>query len=189
MKKRMILIAALASVAAILAAGSLAYFTAEETAFNVITTGVLSIDLVELAEMDNENAPFPEDGVSNVMPGQEIVKQVYVVNDGGADAYVRIKVGMKIRPETLPLEGITLNVNTADWTEQDGWYYYNKPLAPGEKTADLFNTVSFSTALGNEYMNATVEIDVLSQAVQAKNNGESALEAMGWPAENSMVLE
>ena len=35
----------------------------------------------------------------------------------------------------------------------------------------------------NEYQNCTVEVIVKAQGVQTANNGSSALEAAGWPAE------
>ena len=53
-------------------------------------------------------------------------------------------------------------------------------LKPGEQTKPLFTTVTFDTAMDNPYMNARVEIDIHAQAVQSKNNGTSALDAIGW---------
>ena len=41
--------------------------------------------------------------------------------------------------------------------------------------------MTFSTEMGNEYQNVKVKIDLDAQAVQSRNNGESALEATGWP--------
>ena len=42
-KRRLVLLALALCVAAVTATGTLAYFTAEETAYNVITTGVLAV--------------------------------------------------------------------------------------------------------------------------------------------------
>ena len=56
-------------------------------------------------------------------------------------------------------------------------------VKPGEKTPELFTTVTFGTGLSNEYMEAHVEINVSAEAVQSKNNGTSALTATGWPSE------
>ena len=42
-------------------------------------------------------------------------------------------------------------------------------------------TVTFSAEADNKYQEARAEIIVLAQAVQAKNNGASALTAKGWP--------
>lgn len=181
-KRYVLLFAVLLCCAAILAGGTLAYFTAEETAYNVITTGVLSMDL---REETTGGDPFPEGGISGIMPGQIVDKKVYVVNTGSVDFYARIAISKTIadsdgKTDTLNFKNITLDLNTADWTEKDGFYYYNRILKPGEKTEPLFTTVTFGTTLGNDYMNARIEIDVDAQAVQSRNNGDSALEAVGW---------
>ncbi len=182
-KRRIGLIATLVCCIAILATGTLAYFNAEETAHNVITTGILSMKLHEEAE---DGKPFPTDGVSGVMPDTEVVKKAYVENTGGVDMYVRISIEKEIQSmedagAKLNFEHITLDINTADWTEKDGYYYYNRALKPGEKTEPLFTRVSFDKAMGNEYMNARISIDVNAQAVQSRNNTDSPLTAAGWP--------
>lgn len=74
-----------------------------------------------------------------------------------------------------------LTLNTTDWTEKDGYYYYSKPLKPGEVTAPIFTAVTFKPDMGNEYQNATATVDVSAQAVQTANNGATAMDAKGWP--------
>ena len=59
-KRKIGLIATIVCCIAILTAGTLAYFNAEETAVNVITTGNLSMKLHEEAE---DGKPFPSEGV------------------------------------------------------------------------------------------------------------------------------
>lgn len=184
--RRYVLLGALVlCCAALLAGGTLAYFTAQETAYNVITTGTLEM---ELREETTGGKPFPSDGISGVMPGSAVDKKVYVVNKGSVDFYTRIAIQKVIvdaegRKDTLNFDHIRLDLNTADWTEKDGYYYYNWALKPGEKTEPLFNTVAFGTELGNEYMDASVEILINAQAVQSKNNGAAPTEAVGWAAD------
>ena len=182
-RKRIALAAALVCCVAIAAAGSLAYFTAQETADNVITTAVLDMTL---HEETSGGAPFPQGGVLNVLPDSEVDKIVYVENSGEADFWCRISIEKSIQAAEgvdakLNFDHITLDINTADWTEKDGYYYYNRPVKSGEFTEPLFTQVIFGKELGNEYMNATVVIKVHAQTVQCKNNGTSALDAMGWP--------
>ena len=57
-------------------------------------------------------------------------------------------------------------------------------MKPGEETEPLFTKVSFGADLGNEYMEAHVEIKVDAQSVQSRNNGTGALDATGWPSES-----
>lgn len=183
-KKQIALIAMMVSCIALLAAGTLAYFTAEETNYNVITTPGLNIRLEE--ETDG-GEPWPEEGFSDIKPGMDVTKIAYVTNTGDVDAYIRIALKKTITPAEgvdaeLNFDHITLDINTTDWTEQDGIYYYNKMLASGESTTPLFTNVHFGEVLGNEYKKARVVITVTAQAVQSKNNGDSALTAAGWPA-------
>ena len=151
-KKRIVVLAALICVLAMLATGTYAYFTAEETAYNVITTGKLSMELVETT---TGGEAWPEDGVHGVMPGMVIDKVVTIENNGGVDFYARIAFDKIITDsegakDTLSFDDITLDINTEDWTEQDGFYYYNTAIKPGVKSAPLATTVTFEPELGNE---------------------------------------
>ena len=183
-KKRIGLIATIVCCIAILASGTVAYFTAQETAYNVITTGALAMRLVEEGA---DGKPFPKEGITGVLPNMDVTKKAYVENTGDVDMYVRIALDTNVESmqegvEKLPFDDhISLNINKTDWTEKDGYYYYNRVLKPGEATEPLFTTVSFDAKMGNEYMNARVRIDVDAQAVQSKNNTDSPLTAAGWP--------
>ena len=182
-KKRAALIAAIVCCIAMVAAGSLAYFNAQETAKNFITTGALKM---ALHDETTDGKPFPEDGISGVVPATTVDKKVYVENVGNVDMYVRIALDKVITPAKgtqaeLDFSNITLDIDSSKWTEKDGYYYYNRALKPGEKTEPLFTKVSFGAELGNDYMDAKVVIDVDAQAVQSKNNTDSALDAKGWP--------
>ncbi len=172
-------------------AGTLAYFTADEAAHNVITSGGVDIDLVEKTiNEDGELVPFPEEGVDGVMPGADVSKIVTVTNTGASEAWVRVKLTRKVTPEegrTLTDEGALITYEIANpekWTlKDDGYYYYSDRVAAGETTVPIIEWVKFAPAMGNEYQNCTAEVDVSAQAVQTANNGTSAAEAAGWPEE------
>lgn len=179
-RKKIIVIAAVICCLSVLTGGTIAFFNAEEIAYNVITTGALSMKLMEET---TGGEPWPAEGISGVMPGMEVDKIPYVVNDGGIDFYSRISVSMKVtdaKGRELSDEYISLNIDTKNWTEKDGFYYYNETVKPGEETKPLFTKVIFDKDMHNAYMNARIEIDVHAQAVQSKNNGDSALTASGW---------
>ena len=180
-RRRVALLMAVLCCAAIIATGTLAYFTTEETSYNIITTGELSM---ELKEDTTGGVPFPSGGISGVTPGTVVDKIPYVVNNGGIDFYTRAAVSVKVTGAdgaALSAEYIRLDINTTDWTEKDGFYYYNKVLAPGEQTEPLFTKVTFDREMHNAYQKARTEIDVTAQAVQSKNNGEGPLdEGVVW---------
>ena len=181
MKRKLLILSVLVICVATLAAGTLAYFTSEGTAHNVITTGGVDITLQEWAD-EGKTKPFED--LTGIMPGMTVTKIAEIKNTGASEAWVRVKVEKNIR---LAGEGevnpdlVELTIDTADWTEKDGYYYYNKALKPGEVTAPIFSAVTFNASMGNEYQNATATVDVYAQAVQTANNGETALNAQGWP--------
>ncbi|MDD7035006.1 MAG: TasA family protein [Firmicutes bacterium] len=182
MRKKLIAAAVVALCLSLMAYSTIAYFTHEDTARNVITSGNISIDIEEKAE---NNEPFRD--VFGVMPGQSFAKVVTVHNNGDNAAYVRISVSKVINlasgvPGTPDTDLIWLDINTEKWTFQDGYWYYNIALEPGEETVPLFNQVKFNPEMGNEYQNSEAVITVLAQATQVKNNGTNVFDAAGWPA-------
>ena len=188
MKKKILLSAVLTICIAIAVTGTLAFFTAEDTAHNVITSGYVDIELEEWSELPSENndgSPF--ENVSGVMPGAEISKIVSVKNIGNADAYIRVKVDLDVVLAenvngTPNLNLVHIDYNTKDWTENEGYWYYNEVLLPNEITPPLFTTVKFDESMGNMYQNSIAYVDVSAQAVQCANNGDTVMDANGWPS-------
>lgn len=188
--KRIIAVLAITSILAVMVFQTLAFFTAEDTALNRVTMGnvalILNDDTIDPETEDLK--PFPVEGFDLVMPGDVIDKIVSVTNDGDNPIWVRIRLDRSIilagEAADVDFNVLGLDLNDEDWTEgADGWFYYNEILAPDETTENLFTQVTFPTSLGNAFMNAKVEIDVLAQGVQSQNNGVTVQEAAGWPAE------
>ncbi len=204
MKRKIFLAAFLALCLATLGAGSLAYFTAEDIAHNVITSGSVHIQIVEKTQgADGALVEFPEEGLTGIMPGSEASKIVSVKNTGEAQAWIRVKMEISVRSaqgdtltweqevagERIPL--VVPNV-MADWFDGgDGYYYYAYSVSPEDSTSNFLETVSFAPEMGNEYQNSTVLLVISAQAVQTANNpvdpqgyGDyAAAHAVGWPAE------
>ena len=181
MKRKLLILSVLAICIATLAAGTLAYFTAEGKAHNVITTGGVEITVQEWAD-EGKTKPFED--LTGVMPNTTVTKIVEIKNTGASAAWIRVKVekSIKLQGDGTPDTGLVeLALNTADWTEKDGYYYYTKALKPGEVTAPVFTAVTFNATMGNEYQNATATVDVAAQAVQTANNGDTVMAAKGWP--------
>lgn len=182
MKRKLLILSVLAICIATLAAGTLAYFTSEGKAHNVITTGGVEIAVQEWAD-EEKTKPFED--LTGIMPGMTVTKIAEIKNTGASDAWVRVKVEKNIKlqgegtPDTALVE---LNLNLTDWTlGEDGYLYYNKVLKPGEVTEPLFTAVTFNVTMGNEYQNATATVDVVAHAVQTANNGDTVMDAKGWP--------
>ena len=189
MKKKIAIGAVLVLCLSMLIYSTIAYFNTADTARNVITAGDIKIELQETAITDDgEEIPF-EDRF-DVMPGQDVSKIVKVTNTGSNPAYIRVQVQKAIvlaadAQGDVDLDLIGLDFDDDYWTLKDGYYYYNEPLAPGETTAALFKNVKFDTKMGNMYQGSTATIKVSAQATQVKNNGDNALDAKGWPADDA----
>lgn len=182
MKRKLLILSVLAICIATLTTGTLAFFTSEGRAHNVITTGGVKIAVQEWAD-EGKQTPFTD--LNGVMPGVPVTKIAEIKNTGASDAWIRVKVDKNIQrqdggePNT---DLVKLDLNDQDWKQgNDGYLYYNKPLKPSEVTKPIFTTVTFDAAMGNEYQNATASVDVSAQAVQTANNGATVMDALGWP--------
>lgn len=193
MKKKIVVVAMLAVLASIAATGTLAYFTTEESAVNVITSGGIAIEIVEKTKADSGvEVDFPEEGLINVMPGTSASKIVRIKNTGKSEAWIRVKMESRIVSadgQELPLEigenekePVMERTILEGWIDGgDGYYYYNEPVGPEDLTKELIDTVKFNPAMGNEYQGCTANIEISAQAVQTANNGTKVTDAKGWP--------
>lgn len=184
MKRKLLIASLLVIVIASLAAGTLAYFNAEGTAHNVITSGNVKIKIQEWA---NEDKTEPFENMEGLMPDTSVTKIAEVKNVGGSEAWIRVKITKNIElteQGTPDAELLVLDLNTKDWKlGKDGYYYYQSIVKPGGVTEPIFTTVTFHKTMGNEYQNATATVALKAQAVQVAHNGDSAMSAKGWPAE------
>lgn len=195
MKKKLTIISALVICATIVTSGTLAYFTAEDRARNVITSGGVNIELVETTKKgDGTEVEFPKEGLTGIMPGTSASKIVSVKNIGD-EAWIRVKVDTTILdsqgnelPQTIgDTSVVSYEVSSTDWFSSDGYYYYKNSVQMNESTNILFDEVRFAKEMGNEYQNCRIEIDIDAQAVQTANNpipaGGDVSDIPGWPAE------
>lgn len=166
MKKRILSIALVVAMVAILAAGSFAYFVDTDSKDNTFTVGNVDIKLTEPKwdEVGSKDA-------DTVYAGEPLAKDPTVTNDGANPCFVRVKV------EGLNQFGdkgaITTRYNYAngynetDWTYYNGYYYYNGVLAAeGGKTTPVFDQIVMPTGLkGGE---EAAPVVVSAEAVQAQ---------------------
>ncbi len=193
MKSKMLLIAMVVACAAIATSGSYAYFVTQDRVHNVITTDSVKIEVEHWLETNEGLIPDPAEPIQ-VMPGIT-VKKVVTVKNKEAESYIRAKYELlmkdaegriiELTSEELG-EKVQFVMNQTDWvrkTDDSEWWYYKHGVATDASTNPMFTGISFDGAnITNEYQNCTVEMKVKAQAVQIANNGNSAVEATGWPA-------
>lgn len=185
MKRKLFVLVLFIACLSVAAYSTIAYFTAEDTATNVITAGNIRIELEETAVSENgELVPFED--LNGVMPGADVSKIVQVKNTGSQPAYVRIQMEKVITlaegaSGEADVNLLSCDLNEEDWAQKDGYYYYKEPLAPGEKTEPLFTKVTFSKEMDNLYQNSKTRINIVAFATQVANNGATVWDASGWP--------
>ena len=190
MKKKILYIAAIIICLSIITSGTYAYYTTSDTVRNVITSGAVEAAVVEQQLVNGTLQPYPNQPIQ-VMPATTVSKIVSVQSAEQA-AWVRMNYTLTVydaqgKEMELPADElakvIVIESDSANWTEKNGWWYYNTAIKSGEMTKPLFEEVAFSGPhMDNKYQNCTVVIDVTAQAVQQANNGATVWEALGWPA-------
>ena len=190
MKKKFFYIAVIVICLSLITGGTYAYFTTSDTARNVITSGGVEVQVVEQQLVNGALQPYPSQPIK-IMPATTVSKIVSVQSTEQA-AWVRMNYTltvydadgkkMDISADELA-KVIVITPDATNWTQKDGWWYYNTAVKGGETTKPLFEEVAFSGPhMDNKYQLCTVVIDVTAQAVQQANNGATVLEAAGWPA-------
>ena len=173
----------------VFAAQTYAYFTdGVQSNENRISAGKLDMELVEM--QNGDSLQISDIDSIKMMPATSVSKTVRVKNTGSLPIYIRIKIEKTInKPENEMPDGweelIICNFNVAEgpWIYHEGYYYYKVSLDAGSTTAQLFDTISFSKDMGNQFEDSEIAFTVICQATQANGNSDSPMTAWGWPSE------
>ena len=169
-KKKLIpLLSAVALVAVIGVGSTLAYFTDNDSANNVVTMGHVNIELDEPEfSAENEN-----NTITNVVPNQTITKDPTITVVAGSEScYLRAKIEVTELSDDQVADLLDNTNIGEDWIlAEDGYYYYQNAVskADQDQTVELFDTVVIPAEWGNEVADMTFEINVTAEAIQADN--------------------
>ena len=194
MKKKIILMSvAGAMMLTLIIGGTMAGFTAQSEAGTAdISTKQLGITL------EDGNVPMANamEEIEIAMPGDEIPVPYRVTNDvaDGYDLYTRVTIYKYWEDRSLDAKNIQIYVGSGEdkvelkaGTNVDGWIvwyedeeqviaYYTRPLAAGESTSDILDTLTVSKEISNSYTGQTVKLEIEADAVQ-KAVAESSIPA------------
>ncbi len=167
---------------------TLAFYSVTGTATNVITSGGIHL---KIHEHNGDNGMiFPTGGIQ-VRPGDKVPKRVAVENTCGQPFYLRIRLTPGVENADLPVDKVFFFVtNVGEWTlHDDGCYYFNRIVQPGEVTNSLFREVEIVREhVGKQYEGKTLTLTVTAEAVQSKNNpADYPWNAAGWPESGGAV--
>lgn len=188
MKKRNLMLGSAMLLAVLLVAGgTFAWFTASAgPVVNEFTAGTVEIEMIESMEQNgSEVVKF-----TNVNPGDELIKMVYVKNVGTKKAMVRVHESTVIEDyNLLGLPGVgEPNIDIVKFDVNPKWhydadtqyFYYEEEVLAGGQTETILvdNKITLDGPLmGNEYQGATFKINLEAEAIQATNGAPSA---EGW---------
>ncbi|MGG5317754.1 hypothetical protein [Enterococcus sp. AZ072] len=88
------------------------------------------------------------------------------------------KNNIRIGYSTDVTDTATLTNSKWVYNEDDGWFYYTVPVKSGETTKNLLEKLVFESAMGTEYTNASYDLIVKMEAVQA--NADALTDSAGW---------
>lgn len=114
-------------------------------------------------------------------------KNVQVKNTSNIDAYIRAEIVVNwVDPEGNVVPAAPagyqwkLELNSTDWTEGDGYYYYTGKVAPDALTNELIKSAKPTYPEGVNIANAPyrLQVEIIAEAIQADGLGaDSAQDA------------
>lgn len=188
-KKLLTMVLALVLIGAVGVGATLAYFTDNDSATNVVTMGHVDVELTEPG-FDTEDGTA-DNTISNVTPGQVITKDPTItLAEDSLDAYVRVKLTVEGLDEVAAAEVLDALDIQDGWTLVDGYYYYADALTQENNSAVLFTTVTIPYEWNNDYADAEFTIDVAVEAIQADNLADDFFNEDGsWNIDAEKILE
>ena len=171
------------SAGALFAGNTIAYLTDYDTKTNEFTIGSVKVNLEE-PDWKPEEHP-------HTAPNETLDKNPYIVNTGENDFYGYISVSIPMENvittdkdgnrEEAALKELFTYQASPDWTLIDSYekdkmktriYTYNKILEKGEKSTELFNTVTLINLIEGQLDKQTMKIPVKAYAIQTEGTGE-----------------
>lgn len=192
-KRNIILVSGIVLAVLLVVGGTMAWFTAEpKEAVNSFKAGTVKIELHDVIERQDEETEIPFSEITNVNPGDEYPKVVYVENTGSESAFIRVQL-TPVWEDSLPNENDSVKI--ADYpilngwvlhTDDSGeWYYYTQVVEAGDTTTNVIDKVIFAgKEMNNDYQGKQFTLKVKAEAIQASNG--AALDEWGV---NPLTLE
>ena len=166
--------------------GTLAWFTSQDSTTNKFTTG-------SIKEQGTDGIKITEefDEPKNMLPGDEVNKDVQIRNTASYDQFIRVKLIPKFvdvnnnRQVINKKDGVVLdtnkielkfkheinNKNEGEWYKgNDGYFYYIGKVGAESYTNTLLDSVTLANDAGNEYRGLGFDIDVETDSIQASHD-------------------
>ncbi len=153
-----------------------------------VAYGGVELEVIESTLSGGVEVPFTQD-MPVYISADEYSRIVRIKNTGKHPAYVRASLSLTAtdssgRQTVLPADCISFDINTDDWKESEGWYYYEGAgLTENEETKVLMTKIMFNHAKLSAVSGGQLTLHIRAEAVQSENNGNNVWQAAGWPAD------
>ena len=181
-KRSMALLVSLAVVLTVAVGVTLAYiFTKTDPVENTFKPSKVTCAVIEDGKTSDD--PLGQVNVSSK-------SNVQIKNTGDTTAYIRVAVVVTWKNEAghvwaqAPVEGTDYTIdwayddkdNPTRWTsDDDGYYYYTDPVAPGDLTGILIKEAKlkegYSAPVGTDGTQYYLSIEIVASAIQAEGMG------------------
>ena len=111
------------------------------------------------------------------LPGEEVSKEVFVTNTGSIDLVARVKYEevwsgslTGFMPDGTTRVALINFADNNDWVlHTDGYYYYNKVIAPETKTTSFIKSVTLNPnlELTSDYIDAEYTLNITVETIQS----------------------
>lgn len=141
--------------------------------FSTVSKNLYEQDSLKFSNLDFEILEKDKDGNNldfkkiEILPGDNISCSLKVKNNSNSNIYVRVKKRVEVDSNIANENLINFEINKDAWYLEDGFYIYKNPLKPEEVSESLFNQISFSKDISNEYMGKNIELYFDGDAIQS----------------------
>lgn len=144
--------------------------------------GTLAYLVTQAGPVKNEFTPGKVTSKVNENFNGTTKENVTIKNTGNVSAYIRAAIVVTWQdaqgntlPEAPGTDDYAISINTSDWTQEGGYYYYKAAVSAGESTANLINSCT-QTKTYEDGRRLCVEI--IGSAIQSEGMGaKNAMEA------------
>lgn len=193
LRKRNLVLALLLLVLLLSAVSSVLTYTTRSTRVkNVVSYGSVKMEIIENTLSGGTEVPYAEN-VPVRINTDEYSRIVRLKNIGKHPVYVRLALTLTAEDKAgntvvIPENFYSFDINTTDWVEDEGWYYYDHAaLTRDEETTNLMTKIMFDHTKLAALSDCRLTLNIQAEAVQSEHNGDTVRQALGWPSDEGGV--
>ena len=134
---------------------------------NEMNTGAVNIELKEYTINQDEKEVLYDEYAQSVLPG-EVISLIPRITNLGEECYIRAKVSYTNADNKLVSADNNIKQESDNWIKCGEYWYYKLVVNSGENI-DIFKSLQIPVDISNEYQGKPINLNITTEAVQAKN--------------------